>query len=98
MCCRLGGSRHLISGALTSFGVRRGRMGDKTRMRSGDLARSSFVTMSADERLASGEVMYVACLRVCLLDASSVLCAESLRGAIADSTFAGVLYEAIMNS
>jgi len=57
MRCRPGGSRHWISGALTSFGVLRGRMGDKTRMRSGGLAHSSFVTMSADEQLASGEVM-----------------------------------------
>jgi hypothetical protein len=47
MCRRCGARRHLTSGALTRTGVRRWRIGDKTRKRSGDLARSSFVTTSA---------------------------------------------------
>ena len=46
-CRKCGASRHLTSGALISLGVRRRRIGDNTRRRSGDLARSLLVTISA---------------------------------------------------
>lgn len=48
MCRMRGFMCHLTSGALTRTGVRRGRIGDRTRVMEGDFARSSFVTMSAD--------------------------------------------------
>lgn len=98
MCRRCGARRHLTSGALTRTGVRRWRIGDKTRKISGDLARSSFVMMStAGVRLSRGADdvgVFV------VLDSASVaptvtlkLCAESLRtsGGIANDMFAAVL-------
>lgn len=47
MCRMRGFICHLTSGALTRTGVRRGRIGDRTRVMEGDFARSSFVTISA---------------------------------------------------
>jgi hypothetical protein len=85
MCCKPGGSRHRTSGALTSFGVLRGRMGERTRIRSGLFARSSFVTTSAVVQLVNGEVVRGAWLSAGFLTPSLELCAESLRGAMTDN-------------
>lgn len=86
--------RHLTSGALTRTGVRRGRIGERTRMIEGDFARSLFVTTSAatvrsrpsvialfaesSELEVSTRLDSVSPLKPTLMP-SSELCAESLR-------------------
>ncbi len=78
----------LMSGALTRTGVRRGRMGESTRVTSGSFARSSFVTTSALRELINGE-LFKGLWRCVGLRRSFEFCAESMRGAVADTMSAG---------
>lgn len=100
MCRRIGLESRPTSGALTRTGVRRGRMGDSTRVIAVGFERSSFVTMSAIiGGSRSAAVLFVElgglglfALLTTALNPSLELCAESLRNPVAmeDIIFMGI--------